>query len=95
MATVLGSALDTTPVTLYLQSTAPTDASLMPFWLPVPNENFELILRMYFPDSTDPSILNGTYIIPAVQIVPEPGTWVLMVLAAGVFASAMWQRHSR
>jgi|GEM_PF-1045212 len=89
MANVLGGALDTTPITLYLQPDAPTDASLMPFWLPIPDgENFELMLRMYFPvqpDSSDPSvtsILNGTYSIPAVEIVPEPGVFALFALGA-------------
>lgn len=89
MANVLGDALDTTPITLYLQPDAPTDASLMPFWLPIPDEeNFELMLRMYFPvqpDSSDPSvtsILNGTYSIPAVEIVPEPRVFALLALGA-------------
>jgi hypothetical protein len=53
----------------------------MPFWLPVPDgQNYELLLRMYFPNSTDPSILNGTYTIPAVQIVPEPATLALLCM---------------
>jgi hypothetical protein len=89
MANVLGDALDTTPITLYLQPDAPTDASLMPFWLPIPDEeNFELMLRMYFPvqpDSSDPSvtsILNGTYSIPAVEIGREPGVFALFALGA-------------
>ncbi len=94
MAVALGDALDTTPVTLYLQSEAPTDLSLMPFWLPTPEgQDFELIMRMYFPDSTDPSILNGTYAVPAVvQAVPEPSAVALVVLAIalGMVARRRW-----
>ncbi len=72
MANVLGANLNTTPVTFYLQSTPPSDPALMPYWLPVPNEAFEIILRMYFPSSTNPSILNGTYTIPPVVRVSAP-----------------------
>jgi hypothetical protein len=72
MANVLGASLDTTPITFYLQSTPPSDPALMPYWLPVPNEAFEIILRMYFPSSTNPSILDGTYAIPPVVRVAAP-----------------------
>lgn len=94
MANIFGEALDETPITFYLSSTAPTDPSLMPFWLPVPDEEFELILRMYFPDSTDPSILNGTYAIPAVQMVPEPSTFILLGLG-GVYLLVRRRRHPK
>jgi len=94
MANVLGSALTTTPVTFYLQPNAPTDVNLMPFWLPVPvGQNFELLLRMYFPDSSDPSILNGTYSIPAVQLVPEPATWGLLAMAGAFIGLPLLARR--
>jgi hypothetical protein len=87
MANVLGTNLNTTPVTFYLQSQAPTNSALLPYWLPVPDENFELILRMYYPDSNNPSILNGTYSIPAVvEAVPEPSTLVLLFISFGSLA---------
>jgi hypothetical protein len=89
---IYGSALELTPVTFYLQSTPPTDESLMPFWLPVPDEGFELILRMYFPNSSDPSILNGTYSIPAVQLVPEPSTYALLALGAVAILAGLRRR---
>lgn len=80
----LGDNLNTTAVTFHLQPNAPTDAALMPFWLPVPDgQDYELLLRMYFPNSTNPSILNGTYTIPAIQIVPEPATLALICMACG------------
>jgi len=94
MANIFGDALDETPITFYLQSTAPTDPSLMPFWLPVPQEEFELILRMYFPASTDPSILDGTYAIPAVQTVPEPSIVVLLGIG-GAYLLARGRRQPK
>ncbi len=94
MENVLGAALNTTPVTFYLQPNAPTDTNLMPFWLPVPDgQNFELLLRMYFPDSTAPSILNGSYSIPAVQLVPEPATWGLLAMAGAFIGLLLLTRR--
>ncbi|MDH7795054.1 hypothetical protein QBC99_001117 [Beijerinckia sp. GAS462] len=34
-------------------------------WLPAPPGDFILMLRMYWPTETDPSIINGTWAIPA------------------------------
>jgi hypothetical protein len=34
-------------------------------WLPAPAGDFVLMLRMYWPNETDPTILNGTWAIPA------------------------------
>ena len=36
-------------------------------WLPAPAGKFILMLRMYWPDESSPSILNGTWTIPAVK----------------------------
>jgi hypothetical protein len=36
-------------------------------WLPAPEGNFVLMLRMYWPNENDPSILDGTWVIPQVQ----------------------------
>lgn len=36
-------------------------------WLPTPPGEFILMLRMYWPNETDPSIINGTWAIPAAQ----------------------------
>jgi hypothetical protein len=36
-------------------------------WLPAPAGEFILMLRMYWPNETDPSIINGTWAIPAVR----------------------------
>lgn len=38
-------------------------------WLPAPPGKFILMLRMYWPKERDPSILNGSWRIPPVQIV--------------------------
>ena len=36
-------------------------------WLPAPADKFILMLRMYWPNENDPSIINGTWPIPAVR----------------------------
>jgi hypothetical protein len=36
-------------------------------WLPTAPGDFILMLRMYWPNETDPSIINGTWSIPAAQ----------------------------
>jgi hypothetical protein len=36
-------------------------------WLPAPADKFILMLRMYWPDESDPSILDGTWTIPAAR----------------------------
>jgi hypothetical protein len=38
-------------------------------WLPAPNGEYVLMLRMYWPKDTAPSILDGTWKIPPVKIV--------------------------
>jgi hypothetical protein len=36
-------------------------------WLPAPAGQFTLMLRLYWPDESDPSILNGTWTAPKVE----------------------------
>jgi len=36
-------------------------------WLPAPAGRFQLMLRLYWPDESDPTILRGTWPIPAVR----------------------------
>ena len=36
-------------------------------WLPAPKGKFHLMLRLYWPDEDDPSILDGSWTIPAVE----------------------------
>jgi hypothetical protein len=36
-------------------------------WLPAPAGDFKLMLRMYWPEEKDPSILDGTWQPPAVE----------------------------
>ncbi|HEV7283466.1 MAG TPA: DUF1254 domain-containing protein [Kaistia sp.] len=35
-------------------------------WLPAPKDKFYLMMRLYWPDESDPTILNGSWIIPPV-----------------------------
>jgi hypothetical protein len=41
-------------------------------WLPAPDGKFILMLRLYWPRETKPSILTGTWTIPPVKEVPRP-----------------------
>lgn len=36
-------------------------------WLPAPSGDFILMMRLYWPSETDPSIINGTWTIPAAK----------------------------
>jgi hypothetical protein len=36
-------------------------------WLPAPSGDFVLMLRLYWPDESDPSIVDGSWKIPAVK----------------------------
>jgi len=42
-------------------------------WLPAPKGEFVLMLRMYWPKEESPSILNGSWKVPAVQLEPASG----------------------
>ncbi len=53
-------------IDLYLQSSSP-GADIETNWLPAPTGKFKLMLRMYWPNEKSPSILNGTWTIPAVK----------------------------
>jgi hypothetical protein len=53
-------------VELYIQKDTP-GADKESNWLPAPAGKFVLILRMYWPDETEPSILDGTWTPPPVK----------------------------
>jgi uncharacterized protein (TIGR03000 family) len=55
-------------ITLYLQNESP-GKDLESNWLPAPKGRFVLMLRLYWPKETDPSILNGTWQPPEVKMV--------------------------
>lgn len=38
-------------------------------WLPAPKDKFILMMRLYWPSEKDPSILDGSWVIPKVQAV--------------------------
>jgi hypothetical protein len=50
---------------VYMQNQSP-GAEWEPNWLPAPADKFILMLRMYRPNEQDPSILNGSWKVPAV-----------------------------
>ena len=53
-------------IDLYVQKDSP-GADRESNWLPAPAGKFILMLRMYWPNETSPSIINGTWTIPPVQ----------------------------
>jgi hypothetical protein len=52
-------------MTLYLQNNSPGQ-DMETNWLPAPNGDFVAMLRMYWPKEQSPSILNGSWKVPAV-----------------------------
>lgn len=57
-------------IDIYVQKDSPgTDKEAN--WLPAPAGKFILMMRLYWPDESNPSILNGTWVIPAVRPVPR------------------------
>ena len=55
-------------VDLYIQHASP-GAEKESNWLPAPQDKFILMLRMYWPQETPPSIIDGTWTIPQVKAV--------------------------
>jgi len=53
---------------LYIQNESP-GADKESNWLPAPKDKFILMLRLYWPQEKSPSIINGTWKIPAVKTV--------------------------
>jgi len=53
-------------VDLYLQNENP-GADKESNWLPAPKDKFILMMRLYWPKTTAPSIINGTWKIPPVK----------------------------
>lgn len=53
-------------VDLYIQKDSP-GAEMESNWLPASEGKFQLMLRLYWPNENDPSILDGSWKIPAVQ----------------------------
>ena len=51
---------------IYIQNESP-GADKEANWLPSPKGKFHLMLRLYWPDESDPSILDGSWTIPAVK----------------------------
>jgi hypothetical protein len=52
-------------LTIYIQHDSPgkdKEAN----WLPAPKDKFHLMLRLYWPEENSPSIINGSWMIPAV-----------------------------
>ena len=58
-------------LTLYFQNESP-GADREPNWLPAPKGDFILMLRMYWPKDTAPSIIDGSWKVPQVIKVGAP-----------------------
>ena len=55
-------------VDLYIQNESP-GADKEPNWLPAPKDKFILMMRLYWPKTTPPSLLDGSWKIPRVKAV--------------------------
>ena len=53
-------------VDLYIQNESPGKAKEQN-WLPAPKDKFILMMRLYWPKETPPSLLNDTWKIPGVK----------------------------
>ena len=53
----------------YIQAESPGKAK-EPNWLPAPKGKFSLVMRLYWPTTTPPSILDGTWTPPGAKRVP-------------------------
>lgn len=53
-------------VDIHIQNASP-GADLESNWLPAPSGKFVLMMRLYWPREADPSILDGSWVIPAVR----------------------------
>ena len=51
---------------IYIQNESP-GADKEANWLPSPKGKFHLMLRLYWPDEDNPSILDGSWVIPPVK----------------------------
>lgn len=51
---------------IYIQNESP-GADKEANWLPAPKGKFHLMLRLYWPDDETPSIIDGSWVIPAVK----------------------------
>jgi hypothetical protein len=51
---------------IYIQNESP-GADRQANWLPAPKDKFHLMLRLYWPNEDDPSILDGSWAIPPVR----------------------------
>ena len=56
-------------VDLYLQANSPGKGKEAN-WLPAPNAKFAAMMRLYWPNETPPSIIDGSWKIPAVSKAP-------------------------
>ena len=73
---LLGDELINTAVTFYLQNDPPTNADELPYWIPVPEDNFEVLMRIYYPDTERfeaPLDSPSHYALPNVVINPLSG----------------------
>jgi hypothetical protein len=52
-------------LTIYIQNESP-GKDLEPNWLPAPKDKFTLMVRLYWPNETPPSIIDGSWKIPPV-----------------------------
>jgi hypothetical protein len=53
-------------VILYIQADSP-GKDKESNWLPAPKDDFVVLMRLYWPKEKDPSVLNGSWKVPALK----------------------------
>ncbi len=67
-------------VDLYVQADSPGKAKEAN-WLPAPKAQFILMMRLYWPKETPPSIIDGSWTSPPAKLMEwEPESWIRPLL---------------
>ena len=74
-------------LTLYIQSTQPTEEKKRENWLPAPNKGFFISLRLYLPQ---PEAINGTWQNPPLKRVNPAQNWIKRLKRIFISVLSRW-----
>ena len=76
-------------VMLYIQNQSP-GAKEESDWLPAPKDNFILLMRLYWPKETSPTILNDSWSIPEAKKVSCAAGFRSLPAITALYVRAAW-----